>query len=163
MAKVKSSKVPKYELLYLIPNKFSEDEIPAIVEKVNKIVADNEGTVSQTEDWGKKKLAYPVKNYVYGYYHLSRITVGNGKINEIDRLLRMAPEILRHLIVKEETRKEVKPRIKPVIETESVKPESPKEKAKSEEKEVKKDASKVDLKDLDDKLDKILEGDDLLK
>lgn len=163
MAKVKSSKIPEYELLYLIPNKFSEDEVPAIVEKVNKIVTDNDGTVSQTEDWGKKKLAYPIKTYVYGYYHLSRVTVGGGKINEIDRLLRMAPEILRHIIVKDEGQKVTKPRIRPAVETENIKPETPKEKAKAEEKEEKKDASKVDLKDLEDKLDKILEGDDLLK
>lgn len=164
MAKVKSSKVPQYELLFLIPNRFSEDEVPAVVEKVNKIVTDNNGTVSQTEDWGKKKLAYPIKTYVYGYYHLSRISVPGGKINEIDQLIQRAPEVLRHMIVKDEGRTEKKPRPRTIEADEGAMiGEKMKEKSEPTEKEIKKDASKVDLKDLDEKLDKILEGGDLLK
>jgi small subunit ribosomal protein S6 len=163
MAKVKSSKIPEYELLYLIPNKFSENEVPAITEKVNKIITDHEGTVSQTEDWGKKRLAYAIKGQIYGYYQLSRISVGNGKINDIDRLLRLAPEILRHIVIKTDGKKESKPRTVKAAEKEVVKKEKPKPAPKVEEMVDKKDASKVDLKDLDEKLDKILEGGDLLK
>ncbi|MFA6171444.1 MAG: 30S ribosomal protein S6 [Patescibacteria group bacterium] len=162
MSKVKSSAIPKYELLYLIPNKYSEDEVPAIIEKVSKIITDHEGKVEQTEDWGKKKLAYPIKGYVYGYYHLTRMSLPGSKINEIDQLIQRAPEVLRHIIIKDEGRveKKVRTRVKEAGETAMI---GEKEKALAEEKETKKDAAKVDLKDLDDKLDKILEGGDLLK
>ncbi|MFA6106193.1 MAG: 30S ribosomal protein S6 [Patescibacteria group bacterium] len=163
MAKVKSSKIPEYELLYLIPNKFSENEIPAITEKVGKIITDHAGTINRTEDWGKKRLAFAIKGQVYGYYRLSRISVGGGKINDIDRLLRLAPEILRHLIVKTEKQKEAKPKPVKAAENETVRKEKPKPAPKVEDMSEKKDASKVDLKDLDEKLDKILEGGDLLK
>ncbi|MFA6393589.1 MAG: 30S ribosomal protein S6 [Patescibacteria group bacterium] len=163
MAKVKSSKIPEYELLYLIPNKFSENEVPAITEKVNKIITDHEGTVSRTEDWGKKRLAYAIKGQIYGYYQLSQISVGNGKINDIDRLLRLTPEILRHIVIKTDGKKEPKPRPVKAAENEAVRKEKPKPAPKVEETVAKKDASKVDLKDLDEKLDKILEGGDLLK
>jgi len=163
MAKVKSSKIPEYELLYLIPNKFSENEVPAITEKINKIITDHGGVIAQTEDWGKKRLAYAIKGQVYGYYRLSQISVGGGKINDIDRLLRLAPEILRHMIIKTDGKKEHKPKPVKAADNEAVKKEKVKPAPKVEEASEKKDASKVDLKDLDEKLDKILEGGDLLK
>jgi small subunit ribosomal protein S6 len=163
MSKVKSSKIPEYELLCLIPNKYAENEVAAINQKIKKIIEDNGGEIKNFQDWGKKRLAYPIKGYIFGYYQLIRITVSGDKINIIDRLLRLAPEILRHQIVKYEEYKTVSPDRKPAVEAETAKPQKPKESARSEEKAKEKEAAKADLKDLDDKLDKILEGGDLLK
>ena len=54
MAKNKKSVTPHYELLYIISNKFTEEEIKPIIEKVSKVITDNKGEITYTEDWGKK-------------------------------------------------------------------------------------------------------------
>lgn len=161
MSKVKSSQIPHYELLYLISNKFSENELGPIVEKVKKIITDNEGKITYSEDWGKRRLSYPVKGFYHGYYSLAEFDVAGSQLAKIDRSLRMAGEILRHQIVSKkvktakeiEREKKIAAKIAAKAKEESVKEEeAPKEKEKE----------RVDMKELDEKLDKILETSDLL-
>ena len=71
MSKTKSSKIPHYELLYIVSNKYSEEELEPIKNKVNKIIEENGGKITFSEDWGKKKLCYPIKHFSYGYYLLN--------------------------------------------------------------------------------------------
>lgn len=157
MAKSKKVETPHYELLYIISNKYSEDELKPIIQKVGKIIKDNEGNITKTEEWGKKRLAYPIKHFNYGYYNLVEFDIEGGKTEKINRTLQMAREILRHQMVvkKVKTPAEIK-KEKEISEKIATKA---KEKEKLEEEKIK---GKVDLKDLDKKLDKILDTDDLL-
>jgi small subunit ribosomal protein S6 len=157
MAKSKKVEAPHYELLYIISNKYSEDELKPIIQKVGKIIKDNRGNITKAEEWGKKRLAYPIKHFNYGYYNLVEFDIEGGKIEKINRTLRMTREILRHQMVvkKVKTPTEIK-KEKEISEKIATKA---KEKEKLEEEKIK---GKVDLKDLDKKLDKILDTDDLL-
>jgi len=157
MAKNKPSEIPHYELLYIISNKYSEDELAPIVEKVKKIINDNGGNISHNEEWGKKRLAYPIKHFRHGYYNLVEFDLEGEKIAKIDIALRMASEILRHQIVKkkQKTVEEIKREKEIAEKITDIK------KAKEKKDEDKND-KKVELKDLDEKLDKILETDNLL-
>lgn len=157
MAKTKSSELPRYELLYIISNKFSEDEVAPIVEKIKKLISDSNGTIALTEDWGKKHLAYPIKGFSYGYYNLVEFDMDGASMTKVDRTLRMSSDVLRHQIIKKSSKEEVRTLTKINAEKPAVKEVKPKkEKPKEKEKE------KTDLKDLDEKLDKILETNDLL-
>jgi small subunit ribosomal protein S6 len=161
MSKVKSGETPHYELLYLISNKFSEDEVKPIVEKVNSVIANNKGEITLAEDLGKKRLAYPIKGFRYGYYGLVEFDMAGESLINVDRALRMMNEILRHQIVTKvvKTAEQIAQdkKIAEKIAARTVKEEKEvKEKIKETDKE------KVDLKDLDEKLDKILETNDLL-
>ena len=157
--------IAHYEMLCLISNQYSEDELAPIKEKINKIITDDGGKITQEENWGKKKLAYPIKKFRHGYYHLLEFDIDKEKVKKIDRLFRMMNEILRQQIVKkrvfseEEIAKEKEFTAKIAAKT-KIKEE------KEEEKEVEKvkttDKEKVELKDLDEKLDKILDTKDLL-
>jgi len=163
MAKNKSNKTPHYEMLYIISNKFTEDELKPIREKVGKTITDNGGAVTYAEEWGKKKFTYPIEHFHHGYYQLLEFDLEADKVAGLDRTFRLSNEILRHMLV-----------AKPVRSTEEIEAEkraAEKRVAKmkeKEEKEIKKEEKKpekkklVDLKDLDEKLDKILETDDLL-
>jgi small subunit ribosomal protein S6 len=161
MSKVKSGETPHYELLYLISNKFSEDEVKPIIEKINSIIVNNQGKITLTEDLGKKRLAYPIKGFRYGYYNLVEFDLVGENLINVDRALRMMNEVLRHQIVTKvvKTAEQIAQdkKIAEKIAARTVKEEKEvKEKIKETDKE------KVDLKDLDEKLDKILETDDLL-
>jgi len=159
MSRIKSSEIPHYELLYIISNKYSEDELGPIVDKVKNLIKENQGNITLSEEWGKKRLAYQIKSFYYGYYNLIEFDLAPDKLVKIDRMLRLMNEILRHQIVTK--------RIKTMAEIERDKKIAEKIAAKSvtEEKVAKekvKTKEKVDLKDLDEKLKKILEAEDLL-
>lgn len=151
MSKVKPSGNPRYELLYIISNEFSEDEVKPIAEKVNNLIKESQGDVVRSEEWGKKRLAYQIKKFNYGYYNLVEFNLPAVNLFKLERSIRLANDILRHQIVRKDPRKMAKARI--IREVETIKP------VKEEKSEKEK---RADLKDLDEKLDRILETSDLL-
>ncbi len=173
MAKNKSNKVPHYELLYIVSNKFTEDELKPIQEKVEKIITDNDGKITFKENWGKKKLAYTIEHFNYGYYNLVEFDTKGLNLQKINDTLRMSADILRHQIVtkaklttSEITKeKEVAEKLfktnfakKEEVSKTSTSKISPKPKTSNK----KETEEKVDQKKLDEKLEKILNTDDLL-
>lgn len=161
MARNKTSETPHYEMLYIVANKYSEDELKPIVENVNKTIVSEGGVITYEEAWGKKRLAYPIKHFNHGYYLLVEFDLEGKKLAKLNDLIRMSAEILRHQIVtkkklSEEEIKKAKDSQKKQIEK--------KEEKKIEEEKLKKEEKKgtVKLKDLDEKLDKILDTNDLL-
>lgn len=176
MSKTKKTESPHYELLYIISNKFTEDEISPIIEKVKAILTDNGGTITLAEEWGKKHLAYPISGFSYGYYTLVEFDLLGINLAKIDRSLRMMSEILRHQIVRKDERVETKPAKaaaeasknaeveKPVAKEEKVAEAKEDEKGDAKEvaKEKPKAKEKTTMKELDEKLDKILDSSDLL-
>ena len=161
MSKVKSGETPHYELLYIISNKFSEDEIKPIVEKINSLVASNQGKITLDENLGKKRLSYPIKGFRYGYYLLVEFDMAGENLINVDRALRMMNEVLRHQIITK-TVKTAEQITQDKKIAEKIAARNIKEEKEVKEKIKETDKDKVDLKDLDEKLDKILETDDLL-
>ena len=161
MSKVKSGETPHYELLYLISNKFSEDEVKPIIEKINSVITNNQGKITLAETLGKKRLAYPIKGFRYGYYILSEFDMVGENLINLDRALRMMNEVLRHqIVIKIVKTAEQIAQDKKIAE--KIAARTVKEEKEVKEKIKETDREKVDLKDLDEKLDKILETNDLL-
>ncbi len=160
MAKNKSSQKPTYELLYVIAQKFSEEETVPISEKILKLIEKAGGEIKSTEVWGKRKLAYKIKGYSFGYYTLLEIMIEGSALAGIDRTLKMMPELIRHLIVK--INPEKKPRSLRLSKVEKERGEAQAAPAAEAKEIARKESQKVDLKDLDQKLDKLLEVDHLL-
>ncbi|MBI4779550.1 30S ribosomal protein S6 [Candidatus Falkowbacteria bacterium] len=161
MSKVKSGETPHYELLYIISNKFSEDEVKPIIEKVNSFILNNQGKITLAEDLGKKRLAYPIKGFRYGYYFLTEFDLTGESLINVDRALRMMNEVLRHQIITK-TVKTAEQIAQDKKIAEKIAARNIKEEKEIKEKIKETDKEKVDLKDLDEKLDKILETNDLL-
>jgi small subunit ribosomal protein S6 len=91
--------VNKYEVMF-ITKPFEEAEVDPIVEKVTNLITKNNGTVEKVDRWGKRHLAYPVKKQNDGYYVLINFEIDPTAIYEIDRVMKIQDEILKHLIVK---------------------------------------------------------------
>ncbi|MFA6306557.1 MAG: 30S ribosomal protein S6 [Patescibacteria group bacterium] len=161
MSKVKSGETPHYELLYIISNKFSEDEVKPIIAKVNSLIVNNQGKITLAEDLGKKRLSYPIKGFRYGYYLLAEFDLAGENLINVDRALRLMNEVLRHQIITK-TVKTAEQIAQDKKIAEKIAARNLKEEKEVKEKIKETDKEKVDLKDLDEKLDKILETDDLL-
>ena len=88
----------KYEVLYIIDPAQGEEGIAALVEKF-KAMVEAEGTLTEINEWGKRRLAYPINDLPEGYYVLMSFTSGPEFPRELDRILGITDGILRSMIV----------------------------------------------------------------
>lgn len=88
----------KYETVMVISTKISDEEIQQIVEKFKKLIEDN-ATLETVDDWGKRRLAYPIDYQNEGYYVLFRFESKPDFPAELDRVYNITDSILRTLIV----------------------------------------------------------------
>ena len=157
-----------YEILYIAPNKYSETEIKAVDAKIESILTDNKAAIIKIDHWGKKKLAYPIKHYDYGYYTLIIFSATGEAIAKITKKLNLNQDVIRFQVVKEVKKSLIVKRerkaktIKDVIDkTEKgveVKVKKSKEEKLEAEKNGAKKQEKIRIDDLDEKLDELLEG-----
>ncbi len=148
--------MPYYELLYIIPAQYNEEEIDSINSKINKMIQEGEGTIALNQKLGKFKLSYPIKQAHQGTYLLSEFEAPASLAKKIDANLKLMPEILRHTIISKKKRTEEE-----IAKEKALREKILKEKAETAEAKEKKKAppkSKVSLEELDKKLDEILEG-----
>ena len=172
--------MPHYELLYLISNQFSEDELTPIKDKIEKIIVEHGGTISSKQSLGKKRLAYKIKQFRHGYYELVEFDAPAEALPKINDLLRLASDILRHQIIKCEvkTPEELAKEAKVMSELNKIEKETEAQETRTETERprpvktetvvapapetAKDEKDKVELSDLDDKLNQILDTDNLL-
>ncbi len=88
-----------YETIMIINSNLEEATIKATVEKFQSLINAN-GKVESTEEWGKKKLAYPIKKQAEGYYVLVNFTSNPEFIDELDRIYNITDEVIKHIVVK---------------------------------------------------------------
>ena len=94
MAKVTGN----YEVLYIINPTLGEDETAALVANF-KALTESRGTVAEVDEWGKRKLAYPINDLEEGYYVLMTFTADPAFPAELDRKMRINTGIMRSIIV----------------------------------------------------------------
>ena len=87
----------KHELMYIINPNLSEEETAAIVEKFKGLVEQN-GTLDEIEEMGKRKLAYEINYISEGYYVLVKFTSAPDFPAELDRVLGITDGVMRSLI-----------------------------------------------------------------
>ena len=88
-----------YETIMIINSNLEEATIKATVEKFEALINAN-GKVESTEEWGKKKLAYPIQKQAEGYYVLVNFTSNPEFIDELDRVYNITDEVIKHIVVK---------------------------------------------------------------
>ncbi|RLC60475.1 MAG: 30S ribosomal protein S6 [Chloroflexi bacterium] len=89
-----------YELVTIISPEVDGEKLPEIIEQVGKFITDEGGVVESTEQWGIRKLAYPIKKFMEANYVLTRFKLEPDLTKKLGAELRASEEILRHLIVK---------------------------------------------------------------
>ena len=90
----------KYELLYIISSDASEEQREELIKKFASYIESKGGSVDGMDKWGMRKLAYPIKKEINGYYYVMNIEASVAAIKEIDRRFSLDESILRHLIIK---------------------------------------------------------------
>jgi len=94
--------VRKYEVIFIVKPLEEEEATNAVIEKFSKLIVDNGGTIDKEDRWGKKRLAYEIKDCTDGYYCLLYITCEPACVAEVDRVMKLNDSLLKHMIVKSE-------------------------------------------------------------
>lgn len=94
MAKVNAN----YEVVYILDPALGEEAIAAMIEKFKALV-ETQGTVAAIDDWGKRRLAYPINDLMEGYYVLMTFNAAAAIPQELDRIFRITDGVMRSMIV----------------------------------------------------------------
>ena len=91
-----------YELVVIISPEVVDEAVGSVVDSVSRFITENGGTVSAVEQWGKRKLAYPIKHFMEGSYVLTRFKLRPELSKQLEASLQISEEVVRHLLVKVE-------------------------------------------------------------
>ena len=89
-----------YEVMYIVDTDASTDDFTRLSETMQQIVTDQGGTVTKTEDMGRRQLAYPIGHKTEGHYMLLEIDGTGREIAELERRMRVNDQIVRYLTVR---------------------------------------------------------------
>ncbi len=147
-----------YEIVFLVHPDQSE-EVPAMIERFSAMVTDAKGKVHRVEDWGRRQLAYMIKDVHKAHYAMMNVEVGLDALKEIETSFKFNDAIIRNLIV---SKKNAISDPSPLAKTEDddkattdkvaaakkeTKPEAKEDSAKAETKpEAKEDSAKAETK-----------------
>ncbi|MBQ6679077.1 MAG: 30S ribosomal protein S6 [Lachnospiraceae bacterium] len=92
----------KYELVVVLDGSLEDDARSAAMERVNGYITRFGGTVTGTDDWGKKRLAYEIRKMNEGYYTIIRFDAPLDAPAQIEANIRIMEQVIRFLIVKQE-------------------------------------------------------------
>lgn len=89
-----------YEVMYIVDTDASSDDFTRLSETLQQIITEQGGTVTKTEDMGRRQLAYPISHKSEGHYMLLEIDGTGREIAELERRMRVNDQIVRYLTVR---------------------------------------------------------------
>lgn len=92
----------KYELALVVNAKIEDEAREAVVEKAKNYVTRFGGTITEVEEWGKKRLAYEVQKMREGFYYFIQFEAEATCPAELEKRVRIMDNVLRYLVVKKE-------------------------------------------------------------
>jgi small subunit ribosomal protein S6 len=90
----------RYEQVFILRPSLSEEEITRIIENSDQLIEQDGGTIIFLNKWGMRKLAYPIKKEVQGYYVLCDFAASPDVVSEIERKYRIDDAVLKYMTIK---------------------------------------------------------------
>ncbi len=91
-----------YEAMYILKPELEEEAIEATVARFEDVVKSGNGEILKTDRWGKRRLAFEVSGKTEGHYILMTFQSGSEASQELERLLRIHDDVIRHLVIKKD-------------------------------------------------------------
>jgi small subunit ribosomal protein S6 len=89
-----------YELMMISRGSIDEPTVQAQIERFTKVVTDQGGTVNDVDHWGKRQFAYEIDHMTEGYYTVVDFDISSEGLLELERLLRITDDVIRHKVVR---------------------------------------------------------------
>ena len=97
---VEDKRLNDYELVFIVSPDVADDSLENIINSISQFITSKGGTVSDIENWGKRKLAYPLKRFLEGTYVLARFEMNPAWCKELEGNLLISDDILRHMLIR---------------------------------------------------------------
>jgi len=88
-----------YELMILLDPNLQEEEISALLKEVQQTIANNQGKIIKVNQWGKRTLAYDIKNFREAFYVIIDFELEPENIANIEKSIKFEEKIIRYLLV----------------------------------------------------------------
>ncbi len=92
----------EYELVMILDPELEDEQASAAMDRMQQYVTSHGGEVVDVNPWGKRKLSYPIRSRTEGNYYVTHLRIEPSQTAELEANLRLAEEVLRHLLVKTE-------------------------------------------------------------
>jgi small subunit ribosomal protein S6 len=89
----------EYEVMLILPPDAEDPAVDGVVERITGVLSHSGGEVSGVDKWGRRRLAYEIARNNEGFYVIARFRSEPEVILELERVLSLADEILRHKVV----------------------------------------------------------------
>lgn len=92
----------KYELAIVLNAKIEDDARVAAIEKVKEYITRFGGTVSEVDEWGKRRLAYEIQKMKEGFYYFIKFESDSNCPNEVEKHVRIMESVIRYLCIRQD-------------------------------------------------------------
>jgi small subunit ribosomal protein S6 len=89
-----------YEVVIILDTALEDDVIQGAIGRATQLLTERGATVNNTDRWGKRRFAYELHHRWEGYYVLLEVSAEPAAIAELDRLLSLADEVVRHKVIR---------------------------------------------------------------
>jgi small subunit ribosomal protein S6 len=89
-----------YETTFVLKPDLEDEEKQNILQRVKDTISDHDGEVTEVDAWGKKQLAYEIKDYRSGDYTILEFNAKTSVVNELERIFKIMDGVLRYLVVR---------------------------------------------------------------
>lgn len=89
-----------YELMVIVDGDVDDPGVKAVNARVGELVEADGGNIAKTDFWGRRRYAYPINHKTEGVYSVLEIVTEAANLDEVDRFLRLADEVVRHKLIR---------------------------------------------------------------
>ncbi len=89
----------EYELLYIVSPRVPADDVANVIERVDALIQNVGGEILTTDNWGRRRLAYPIRQYFEGTYVLTTLKMPPAGAVGVEAALVISEEIIRHMLI----------------------------------------------------------------
>ncbi|MBQ3783267.1 MAG: 30S ribosomal protein S6 [Lachnospiraceae bacterium] len=92
----------KYELAVVVNAKIEDDDRVATIEKVKEYVTKFGGTITNVDEWGKKRLAYDIQKMREGFYYFIQFDANENVPADVEKNIRIMENVIRFLCIRQD-------------------------------------------------------------
>lgn len=91
-------RLKEYELLYIVSPRVAVDDVTNTIERVSALITESGGEVLSVDNWGRRRMAYPIRHYFEGTYVVTTLKMEPSAAAPLEASLIIAEDVLRHLL-----------------------------------------------------------------
>ncbi|GAV25160.1 30S ribosomal protein S6 [Carboxydothermus islandicus] len=92
----------QYEVMYILHPELDAEKTESIIERFKGMIEQDGGEVTNIDRWGKRRFAYEIKKLREGYYVVMNFKAKAETVQELDRVLRISDDVVRHIVIRED-------------------------------------------------------------